>query len=235
MNNTHSSPSPTAIDDWVRACARIVPWRRPAQLRQLQFHCGKPPPAAEPSTYTRIAAESLWVGAAILAKTPGRALVAFRTSRRVAEPRGVRLILVAERLLFLTGKLAEPGLCRILGALPGPELSYEVFNIGVSVAALMSAEMIARRLDGPRGADRVIVPGLCAGDLTVPAEKLGIPVVRGPEDMKDLPGFLGRGGVPPDLSRYDIRIFAEIVDAPRLAVDGILDRAARAMGPTGPT
>jgi hypothetical protein len=24
--------------------------RKPAQLRQLQFHCGKPPPAAEPST-----------------------------------------------------------------------------------------------------------------------------------------------------------------------------------------
>ena len=71
LNNTQSSPSPTAIDDWVRACAGIVPWRRPAQLRQLQFHCGKPPPAAEPSTCTRIAAESLWVGAAILAKTPG--------------------------------------------------------------------------------------------------------------------------------------------------------------------
>ncbi|MGH8592154.1 MAG: DUF6513 domain-containing protein, partial [Gammaproteobacteria bacterium] len=91
---------------------------------------------------------------------------------------------MAERLLFLTGKLAEPGLCRILAASQGPELSYEIFNIGVSVAALMSAEMIARRLDGPRGADRVIVPGLCAGDLTVPAEKLGVPVVRGPEDMK---------------------------------------------------
>ncbi|MBA2592752.1 MAG: hypothetical protein H0U97_11045 [Gammaproteobacteria bacterium] len=77
---------------------------------------------------------------------------------------------MAERLLFLTGKLAEPGLCRILGTLQGPELSYEVLNIGVSVAALMSAEMIARRLDGPRGADRVIVPDLCAGDLTVDAE-----------------------------------------------------------------
>jgi hypothetical protein len=34
--------------------------------------------------------------------------------------------------------------------LQGPEVSYEVLNIGVSVAALMSAEMTARRLDGPR-------------------------------------------------------------------------------------
>jgi len=29
---------------------RTVPLRSPAQLRQLQFHCGNPPPAADPST-----------------------------------------------------------------------------------------------------------------------------------------------------------------------------------------
>ena len=43
------------LDDWVRARARIVPLRTPAQLRQLQFHCGNPPPAAEPSTRIFIA------------------------------------------------------------------------------------------------------------------------------------------------------------------------------------
>jgi hypothetical protein len=32
----------------------IVPFRTPSQLGQLQFHCGKPPPAAEPSTLTLI-------------------------------------------------------------------------------------------------------------------------------------------------------------------------------------
>jgi hypothetical protein len=42
----------TAIDDWVRARVRIVPRRTPSQLRQLQFHCGKPPPAAAPRTIT---------------------------------------------------------------------------------------------------------------------------------------------------------------------------------------
>ncbi len=167
------------------------------------------------------------VEAAILAKTPGqrpgrapKVPALRRAGRRPPEP-------VAERLLFLTGKLAEPGLRRILEGLQGPPLGYEVLNIGVSVAALMTAEMIARRLDGPRGAERVIVPGLCAGDLAVPAARLGVPVVRGPEDMKDLPGFLGRGGVPPDLSRYDMRIFAEIVDAPRRSVEAILERATR--------
>jgi hypothetical protein len=44
----------TKIDDCVRGLARIVPERRPEQLRQLQFHCGKPPPAAEPRTVIRI-------------------------------------------------------------------------------------------------------------------------------------------------------------------------------------
>src|SRR5579862_3334 len=52
LMSTHSPPARalTAIEDWVRARARSVPARRPAQLRQLQFHWGKPPPAADPST-----------------------------------------------------------------------------------------------------------------------------------------------------------------------------------------
>src|SRR5476651_2008746 len=55
LNRTQLAPSAlTAIDDCVRAVARRVPARRPAQLGQLQFHCGKPPPAAEPRTRTSI-------------------------------------------------------------------------------------------------------------------------------------------------------------------------------------
>src|SRR5437899_4685842 len=41
-----------ATDDCVRERALIRPRRNPSQLRQLQFHCGKPPPAAEPRTCT---------------------------------------------------------------------------------------------------------------------------------------------------------------------------------------
>jgi hypothetical protein len=40
----------TAIEDCVRARVRRVPARKPAQFGQLQFHWGKPPPAADPST-----------------------------------------------------------------------------------------------------------------------------------------------------------------------------------------
>ncbi len=132
-----------------------------------------------------------------------------------------------EHFLFLTGHLAEPHLRRVLGELEPLGFDYEVLDIGLSVAGLMTADMIARRVRDPRGADRVMVPGLCAGDLDAVGRRLGVPVVRGPEDLKDLPEFFGRGGRPVDLSRYDVRIFAEIVDAPDLGVEGILERAAR--------
>jgi hypothetical protein len=48
-----------AIEDCVRACARSMPERNSLQLTQLQFHCGKPPPAPEPSTLTRTSRSSI--------------------------------------------------------------------------------------------------------------------------------------------------------------------------------
>ena len=54
-----------------------------------------------------------------------------------------------------------------------------------------------------------------------------MPFTRGPDELADLPAFLGRGGAPPDLSRYDIKIFAEIVEASELGVDAILAKALR--------
>ena len=56
LNKIHCSPlTDTAIDDWVLGNASTDPSRTPRQLRQLQFHCGKPPPAADPRTLTFIA------------------------------------------------------------------------------------------------------------------------------------------------------------------------------------
>ena len=49
--STHSSGCwpEIAIEDWVRGSASMAPLRTPEQLRQLQFHWGNPPPAADPS------------------------------------------------------------------------------------------------------------------------------------------------------------------------------------------
>ena len=53
LNRTQLSESAqTVIDDCVRAVKRGLPWRQAWQLGQLQFHCGNPPPAAEPRTWT---------------------------------------------------------------------------------------------------------------------------------------------------------------------------------------
>ena len=69
-----------------------------------------------------------------------------------------------EHILFLTGKLAEKQLRRTLEEMR-PDFNYTVHVLGVTVAALMTAEMIGRRLTETFGADRLLVPGRCRGDL----------------------------------------------------------------------
>ena len=134
--------------------------------------------------------------------------------------------LKAEHLLLLTGKLAKKSLEKIMKSIEDEGFTYEVHNLGISVAALMTTDMIGRKLDDTRNADRIIVPGLCAGDVEEISDKLGVPVVRGPKDLKDLPMYFGKGAEPPDLTQYDVRIFAEIVDAPDVSIENVLAQAA---------
>ncbi len=134
---------------------------------------------------------------------------------------------MTEHILFLTGKLAEKRLRRVLGDMQPVEFTWEAREIGVSVAALMTAQMIGRRLHDVVGVDRIIVPGLCQGDLELLSKSLGTPVQRGPVDVKDLPVFFGRAAEPVSLDKYSVSIFAEIVEAPQISVGAILARAAR--------
>lgn len=129
-----------------------------------------------------------------------------------------------EHILFLTGKLAEQQLHRVLQELQ-PDFTYTVHQLGVSVAALMTAEMIQRRLKDTHGATRILVPGRCRGDLAPVAAALGVPIERGPDELKDLPAFFGKAAKQLDLSHYDLRIFAEITDAAQLSIDAIMTRA----------
>ena len=132
-----------------------------------------------------------------------------------------------EHILFLTGRLAHASLCRVLDGLEDRPFSYEARDLGLKVAALMTTKMIERRLEDTGGADRIVVPGCCAGDVTPLADRFGVPVERGPKDLKDLPEFFGRRGRDTDLTRYTVRIFAELVEAPRMTVAEILERAGR--------
>ncbi|PHS71547.1 MAG: dihydropteroate synthase [Methylophaga sp.] len=134
---------------------------------------------------------------------------------------------MAEKLLFLTGKLAEPSLRKVLNEMMPVSFEYRIHQLGLSVAALMTVKMIARRLtkNDITDIDQIIVPGRCRGDLDLLSQQFGIPVVRGPAEVKDLPVYFGRERKQPDLSRYDVTIFAEIVDAPERDIPGIVDRA----------
>ncbi len=102
---------------------------------------------------------------------------------------------------------------------------WRIHDIGVKVAALMTEEIIRRRLPRPVEADRIVVPGRCHADLGKLSADLGVRVERGPDEITDLPRYLGAKGKPPDLARHDIRIFAEIVDAATTDVQRILSRA----------
>jgi dihydropteroate synthase-like protein len=134
---------------------------------------------------------------------------------------------MSKNLLFLTGSLAETGLRRVLEGLGETGFGWEVRSLGLKVAALMTGDMILRRLGNIGDADEVILPGRCRGDLATLGRHFGVPFVRGPEELRDLPEWLGRGGQPVDLSRQNVLIFAEIVDAARIGRDQILDRATR--------
>ena len=135
-----------------------------------------------------------------------------------------------EHIVFLTGRLAEPALRRVLDGLDSAAgdapFTWEVREIGLQVAALMTADMVRRRVPVPLAADRLIVPGRCRGDVEALSAHYGLPVQRGPEELKDLPRFFRRAAAPIALDTYGTRIFAEIVDAPRLSVEAIVARAA---------
>lgn len=131
-----------------------------------------------------------------------------------------------DHILFLTGHLAEPRLRQVLESMAPTPFTWEVRNLGVKVAALMTPEIIRRRLGEVKGASRIVLPGRCKGDLAALGEELGVAFELGPDEVKDLPQFFGRKGAGRDLTAHDCTIFAEIVEASALPVEAILARAA---------
>ena len=132
---------------------------------------------------------------------------------------------MADRILFLTGHLARARLEKVLAETGDFGFEWAVFDVGVKVAALMTEAIITRRLPRPVKANRVMVPGRCRADLERLQAEFGVPFERGPDELKDLPAFFGKRGRGLDLSRHDMRIFAEIVDASALDVKTIMERA----------
>lgn len=135
-----------------------------------------------------------------------------------------------KRLLFLTGRLAESRLAETVAAMGLPNGSWRIANLGIKVAALMTENIVRNRLKEPLDADRVIVPGRSRMNLAHLAEHYGVPFERGPDEIIDLPQYFGKSGGPPDLSKQDVRIFAEIVDAPGFSVEALVAKGSELIG-----
>src|ERR687887_781345 len=132
---------------------------------------------------------------------------------------------MADRYLFVTGKLAAPALRATLERTDLP-FDYEVAVMRITVAALMTADWIARRLEVPDGVTRIMIPGLCQGDPAVLSERFDVPAEKGPADLKRLPAFFGQADARLRYGARDIRVFAEINNVPHLDRERILETAS---------
>jgi dihydropteroate synthase len=124
--------------------------------------------------------------------------------------------------LFVTGRLAEPALRGVVSTL---EIDHQIAVMNISVAALMTTRWIAKRLDTPDGVDNIVIPGLCEGDVDTLQQATGLPVRKGPADVRALPEWYGREAVRAELGPRDVRVFAEINDVQSLTREQVIDRA----------
>ncbi len=124
--------------------------------------------------------------------------------------------------LFVTGRLAEPAL---RGVMSGLDIGHQIAVMNISVAALMTTRWIARRLEVPPGVDNIVIPGLCDGDVDALEQATGLPVRKGPADVRSLPEWYGRAAVRAELGPRDVRVFAEINDVQTLSREQVIDRA----------
>jgi dihydropteroate synthase len=130
----------------------------------------------------------------------------------------------SRRILFVTGKLAEPALRRVLAEMHA-DFAAEIAVMRITVAALMTTPWIARHLEVPPGTDLVLLPGLCEGDPAVIADKFGVRVEMGPKDLREIPRHFGGQSGAADYGAWDIEIIAEINNAGRLTREAVLAEA----------
>jgi dihydropteroate synthase-like protein len=120
------------------------------------------------------------------------------------------------KVLFVTGRLAEPALRRVLDEM-APPFEAAIAVLRITVAALMTTPWIARFLEVPPDTDLVLLPGLVEGDTEILRQRYGVAVEKGPKDLREIPGYFGRAQAALEYGAYDIEILAEINNAPKLS------------------
>ena len=130
-----------------------------------------------------------------------------------------------KNILFITGKLAEKGLRTVIESMEDKDFTYEIRNLNVNVAALLTTDMIARRIDDVESFDEIIIPGRVRGDLELLEKTINKKIIRGPDELKDLPIIFGAKPVKYDLSKFETSIFGEITDALNMSVEEVIKKA----------
>src|SRR5215470_5382163 len=98
-----------------------------------------------------------------------------------------------DHIHFITGRLAEHALRPLVASLAERMgFTYTIDVLPITVAALMTPRWIARHVDVPSEATRVILPGYCDGEFA-PIQSLTAARVKcGPRDLRDLDEFFGQ-------------------------------------------
>jgi dihydropteroate synthase len=135
------------------------------------------------------------------------------------------------KVLFVTGKLAAP-LLRETVAEMRAGFDHEIAVLGISVAALMTTDWVARFLEVPSGTELILLPGHTQGGLEVFQERFGVRAEKGPKDLRQIPRYFGMAEARADYGAHDVQILAEINNAPGLELPEIL-RRARAFAASG--
>jgi dihydropteroate synthase len=129
------------------------------------------------------------------------------------------------KVLFVTGRLAAPLLRETLSGMSAGSLEPEVAVLGISVAALMTSDWVARFLKVPPGVDLVLLPGHTQGEAASLAERFSTRVEKGPKDLRQIPEHFGMAAAREGYGAHDVEILAEINDAPSLPPAEVLERA----------
>jgi hypothetical protein len=98
-------------------------------------------------------------------------------------------------LLFVTGRLAAGWLEEYLRDFSQKfQFNYEVAALDIDVAAFITCKYVADKLtlseEQRTRFDYVILPGFAGGDLLKVEEAVGVPALRGPNDLAELDNFL---------------------------------------------
>jgi dihydropteroate synthase-like protein len=109
---------------------------------------------------------------------------------------------------------------------------YDVAVLGITVAALMTTEWVARFLEVGAGVDRILLPGHTQGETALLEQRFGVPAEKGPKDLRQIPEHFGLAAARAAYGAYDVQILAEINNAHRFTVADCVARA-RAFADSG--